>query len=56
MTTCEKLNKMSKINFRYLMSQISGYHDYTNIKPANRGIILIPFKESLFLIEVSTLH
>ena len=56
MTTCEKLNKMSKINFEYVMSEISGYHDYSNIKPVNKGIILIPFKQSLFLIEVSTLH
>ena len=56
MTTCEKLNKMSKISYRYLMSQISGYHDYSNIKPVNGGIILIPYRESLFLIEVSTLH
>ena len=56
MTNCEKLNKISKINFRYVMSQISGYHDYSNIKPVNRGIILIPFRELLFLIDFSTLH
>ena len=56
MTTCEKLTKISKINFRYVMSQISGYHDYSNIKPVNRDIILTPFRESLFLIDFSTLN